>query len=153
MAHVIEKYIEIDDLDEKDQHLSQSTAQVKQMSQQMVSPDMEVIPFDNYQVILPKGDLKKEWNKLKKYMDIKLENYEYKEPVEEEKLEPTTEEQQEEEYHIIPNEIVSNRIKKNHQDYLNAKASRDKTATLRKFVLLESDKDNYLNKWENLKLT
>ncbi len=58
----------------------------------------------------------------------------------------------EEEYYIIPNEIVSNRIKKNHQDYLNAKASRDKTATLRKFVLLESDKDNYLNKWENLKL-
>ena len=35
------------------------------------------------------------------------------------------------EYHIIPNDIVSNRIKKNHQDYLNAKASRDKTATLR----------------------
>lgn len=56
------------------------------------------------------------------------------------------------EYHIIPNDIVSNRIKKNHQNYLNAKASRDKTATLRKFVLLESDKDNYLNKWENLKL-
>ena len=56
------------------------------------------------------------------------------------------------EYHIIPNDIVSNRIKKNHQDYLNAKESRDKTATLRKFVLLESDKDNYLNKWENLKL-
>ena len=45
-----------------------------------VDEDMETISFDRYQVSLPKGDLKKEWNKLKKYMDIKLEDYEYKEP-------------------------------------------------------------------------
>ena len=41
---------------------------------------MEVLSFDRYQIVLPKGDLRKEWEKLKKYMDIKLEDYEYKEP-------------------------------------------------------------------------
>ena len=43
--------------------------------------DMETISFDKYEVTLPKGDLSKEWEKLKKYMDIKLEDYEYKEPI------------------------------------------------------------------------
>ena len=58
---------------------------------------METISFDKYEVTLPKGDLSKEWNKLKKYMDIKLEDYKYEEPVvEEEKLVPITEEPQEE---------------------------------------------------------
>ena len=44
---------------------------------------METISFDKYEVTLPKGDLSKEWNKLKKYMDIKLEDYKYEEPVKE----------------------------------------------------------------------
>ena len=33
---------------------------------------MEKISFDKYEVILPKGDLSKEWETLKKYMDISL---------------------------------------------------------------------------------
>ncbi len=41
---------------------------------------METIAFDKYQIVLPKGDLQKEWDKLKKYMDIKLEDYKYEEP-------------------------------------------------------------------------
>lgn len=41
--------------------------------------DVEILSFDKYQVLLPKGDLKKEWDKLKKYMDIKLEDYKYEE--------------------------------------------------------------------------
>lgn len=65
--------------------LRSSTAQEKQMSQQMEIPklnnsnNVEVLSFDKYQIALPKGDLKKEWEKLKKYMDIKLEDYEYEE--------------------------------------------------------------------------
>ena len=47
------------------------------------SADVEILSFDKYQIALPKGDLKKEWEKLKKYMDIKLEDYKYEEPVKE----------------------------------------------------------------------
>jgi len=46
--------------------------------------DVETISFDKYEVTLPKGDLSKEWEKLKKYMDIKLEDYQYEEPKEKE---------------------------------------------------------------------
>ena len=45
-----------------------------------VDEDMESIIFDRYTVILPKGDLKEEWETLKSYMDIKLKNYKYKKP-------------------------------------------------------------------------
>ena len=76
----------------QDQHLSQSSSQGKQESR----TDMETISFDKYEVTLPKGDLLKEWEKLKKYMDIKLEDYKYEEPVAEEELTPITEEPQEE---------------------------------------------------------
>lgn len=34
--------------------------------------DVKILSFDKYQVSLPKGDLKQEWEKLKQYMDIKL---------------------------------------------------------------------------------
>ena len=36
---------------------------------------MQTITFDEYEVSLPKGDLKEEWEILKSYMDIKLKNY------------------------------------------------------------------------------
>jgi len=62
-----------------------SSTQGNQMSQQIESSklnnssDIEILSFDRFQVALPKGDLKKEWGKLKKYMDIKLEDYKYEE--------------------------------------------------------------------------
>lgn len=63
------------------QSLSSTGSQPNQMSQLIVQqPDVEVISFDKYKISLPKGDLKKEWAKLKKYMDVKLEDYEYEEP-------------------------------------------------------------------------
>lgn len=46
-----------------------------------VDEDIETISFDRYTIMLPKGDLSKEWVKLKKYMDIKLEGYKYEEPI------------------------------------------------------------------------
>ena len=61
-----------------------------------VDEDMETISFDKYTIKLPKGDLSKDWEKLKQYMDIKLKDYKYEEPVEEEKFTPITEEPQEE---------------------------------------------------------
>lgn len=61
--------------------LSSKESNIKQMSQQMLQPDdIQTIFFDKYQVSLPKGDLAKEWEKLKKYMEIKLEDYKYEEP-------------------------------------------------------------------------
>ncbi len=56
------------------------------------------------------------------------------------------------EYHIVPNEIVSNRIKKHNQDYLKEKSSR-KDANIRKFILLDSDKEKYLNNWNILQIS
>lgn len=85
---IISDDVQIDtNTDQKDSSttLRSSSTQDKQMSQQMSDPklndslDVEVLSFDKYQIALPKGDLKKEWEKLKKYMDIKLEDYEYKE--------------------------------------------------------------------------
>lgn len=82
---LIESELDIGNYD-KVQHLTQGTEQNNQMSQQMESPklnnfsDVEILSFDKYQIALPKGDLKKEWDKLKKYMDIKLEDYKYEEP-------------------------------------------------------------------------
>ena len=61
-----------------------------------VRTGVETISFDKYEVTLPKGDLAKEWNILKSYMEIKLKNYKYEEPAKEEKLTPITEEPQEE---------------------------------------------------------
>lgn len=56
--------------------LRSSNTQDNQMSQQMESSsNMQTISFDKYKVSLPKGDLVKEWEKLKKYMEIKLEDY------------------------------------------------------------------------------
>jgi len=51
-----------------------------QMSQQMVTlPDSEIIQFDKVVLTLPKKDLKKQWEKLQKYMKIYLEDYEFEE--------------------------------------------------------------------------
>lgn len=74
--------------DEKSKTLRSSNAPNNTLSQQMENPklsnsdNIEVLSFDKYQIALPKGDLKKEWEKLKKYMDIKLEDYKYEEPKE-----------------------------------------------------------------------
>ena len=66
-------------LDERQPLMSASTHN-KAMPQQIAcSADSEIISFDKYQIILPKGDLQKEWEKLKKYMEIKLEDYKYEE--------------------------------------------------------------------------
>lgn len=79
--------------------LRSGTIQTNSLYQQMQTPKMtssdnvEVLSFDKYQIALPKGDLKKEWEKLKKYMDIKLEDYVYKES--EVKFEDLTTEDQE----------------------------------------------------------
>lgn len=69
--------------DQPPKYIRSSSTQDNQMSQQMESSklnnsaDVEILSFDKYQVLLPKGDLKIEWDKLKKYMDIKLEDYVY----------------------------------------------------------------------------
>lgn len=71
--------------DQQPKTIRSSSIQDNQMSQQIESSklnnssDIEILSFDRFQVILPKGDLKKEWGKLKKYMDIKLEDYKYEE--------------------------------------------------------------------------
>jgi len=92
LGHPILENVENISNNTQDQHLSQSSSQGKQESR----TDVETISFDKYEVTLPKGDLLKEWEKLKKYMDIKLEDYKYEEPVAEEELTPITEEPQEE---------------------------------------------------------
>ncbi|MGI0072845.1 MAG: hypothetical protein ACREA3_03415 [Nitrosotalea sp.] len=64
----------------KPKGLSSKEGNIRQMSQQMEPPsDIQIINFDKYQVTLPKGDLVKEWEKLQKYMKIKLEDYKYEE--------------------------------------------------------------------------
>ncbi len=77
IAHVSEEPL---GLGSQSKGLSSTTTQSNQMSQQMAQlNDVQVISFDKYQVSLPKGDLTKEWEKLKKYMEVKLEDYEYQE--------------------------------------------------------------------------
>ena len=53
------------------------------------------------------------------------------------------------EYYIIPSNIVSKRVKERHQRWLKGKSTRV-DGVMRKFILLESDKANYLNKWDSL---
>jgi hypothetical protein len=55
------------------------------VSQQIMQPintsnDVQIIRFDKYQVVLPKGNLIKEWETLQEYMKVKLKNYKYEEP-------------------------------------------------------------------------
>lgn len=57
--------------DSKTESLTPNESNNKPVSQQ----NMQTIYFDKYQISLPKGDLVKEWEKLKKYMEIKLEDY------------------------------------------------------------------------------
>ena len=48
------------------------------MKQQLVSPQLqnnELIQFGKISLLLPKKDLVKQWDKLKKYMVIYLEDY------------------------------------------------------------------------------
>lgn len=62
---------------EKDQTKSLSSKEdnTKSMSQQLISPDQEKLEFGGSVLLLPKKDLKKEWEKLQKYMKIYLEDY------------------------------------------------------------------------------
>lgn len=60
--------------------LTSSSVQNIPMSRQRTqSNDRQTIYFDKYEISLPKGDLVKEWEKLKKYMEVKLEDYKYEE--------------------------------------------------------------------------
>ncbi|MEM3136728.1 MAG: hypothetical protein QXW37_08435 [Candidatus Nitrosotenuis sp.] len=66
------------------QGLSLSTPNNNQMSQQLVQSKLipsnpsthELIQFGEVSLSLPKKDLRKQWGKLQKYMDIYLEDYE-----------------------------------------------------------------------------
>ena len=100
--------LDVEPLSEKDQnteHLRSSQTQADQSSQQVFAPSIpetsesELIQFGKVSLSLPKKDLKKQWNKLQKYMEIYLEDYEEseqsKELVTEEVKEPTTSEDQE----------------------------------------------------------
>lgn len=64
--------------------LSSKEGYTKPMSQQLASPDQEKLEFGGAVLLLPKKDIKKEWEKLQKYMIIYLEDY--KEPITEENL-------------------------------------------------------------------
>ncbi len=81
--YVSDSFASQDETTSKSETLRSSQTQDTQMSQQMGIPklnysnDVEILSFDKYQVALPKGDLSKEWNILKSYMDIKLKNYKY----------------------------------------------------------------------------
>lgn len=57
--------------------LRSTKTQTPSMQQQIIqSSDVEIIPFANrYAVTMPKGDLKKEWKMLQKYMELYLEDY------------------------------------------------------------------------------
>lgn len=80
IQHVSNSFISQDETSTSStETLRSSSTKDNQMSQQMVSPDMQVIPFDKCKVIVPKGDLSKEWEILKSYMEIKLKNYKYEE--------------------------------------------------------------------------
>lgn len=74
----------------KTEGLTQNEPNSKPTSQQ----NMQTIYFDKYQISLPKGDLVKEWEKLKKYMEIKLEDY--KSEQQEDSGSPKSEEQSQE---------------------------------------------------------
>lgn len=73
----------------KEQKNSQNSSTGKNLflgrnqDKQGLDSDMEIISFDNCQVMLPKGDLRKGWQRLQKYMEIKLEDYQYEEPIKE----------------------------------------------------------------------
>jgi hypothetical protein len=57
--------------------LSSNETNTKSMSQQLVaSPSVEKLEFGKSVVLLPKKDIKKEWAKLQKHMEIFLEDYE-----------------------------------------------------------------------------
>lgn len=67
------------DMDEWMESSTPNTTEYEQTSQEITqSKDRQIIYFDKYTITLPKGDLIKEWEKLKKYMEIKLEDYTYK---------------------------------------------------------------------------
>lgn len=61
--------------------IGSSSTQNNQMKQQSVSlqlqnnEDNELIQFGKVSLVLPKKDLKKQWDKLQKYMEIYLEDY------------------------------------------------------------------------------
>lgn len=64
-----------------EKHLRSGSAQGEQMSQQLLPPQIqsnpnnELIQFGKVSLALPKKDLKKQWDKLQKYMEIYLEDY------------------------------------------------------------------------------
>lgn len=80
IAHVSESELaKTSALDSKGEpkDLSSKDSNTKSMSQQLVVPqlDQEKLEFGKAVLLLPKNDLKKEWEKLQKYMTIFLEDY------------------------------------------------------------------------------
>lgn len=66
---------------QQSQGIRSGTNNTNQMSQQLIPPqfqtdsDNELIQFGKVSLVLPKKDLKKQWDKLQKYMEIYLEDY------------------------------------------------------------------------------
>jgi len=66
---------------EQNKSLRSTYANQQQMQQQLIPPqisnsqDDELIQFGKVSLSLPKKDLKKQWDKLQKYMEIYLEDY------------------------------------------------------------------------------
>lgn len=79
----------LDDVDTEQMEQSEPIRSSTTDNNSRLRTDVETISFDKYEVTLPKGDLSKEWKKLKKYMDIKLEDYKYEEPINEKKSSET----------------------------------------------------------------
>lgn len=79
---------------EESEGLSSNEGNISIVSQQLVTPrsDQEKLEFGKAVLLLPKSDLKKEWEKLQKYMKIFLEDYEEpRESVEPKDIESSTE--------------------------------------------------------------
>ncbi len=74
IAHVSENTIESKDNESKG--LSSNESNIRSMAQQLAStPNFEKLEFGKSVVLLPKKDIKKEWEKLQKHMEIFLEDY------------------------------------------------------------------------------
>lgn len=88
IAHLNEDLVKANLSDQyiKSKPLRSSDAQNQLMSQQILNPSLGIIPnnfekleFGKTTLVLPRKDLKKEWEKLQKHMKIFLEDYDFKE--------------------------------------------------------------------------
>ena len=80
MAHVVDRFIEQESLESGQGKDLRSTNTNEEQMQQLVPPQIsnqtnESIQFGKVSLSLPKKDLKNQWKKLQKYMEIYLEDY------------------------------------------------------------------------------